>query len=253
MVLSFLLCSLHVSLPSFILFPFRFPLVFPSSNSQDVVSNPFVREQTFPFPFLIDVLVCFLRYSMVNGTLLYCAVGPLAYFVHPATTGDILADFETTSHGFSPALLGQLSVSFALLFSFPLLAFEGVHSAHCLLAAASPSLGSRLQTDWGRMTLAGLFTLICGVVAIAAADTGKIIAFVGSAAGIPIMYIFPCWIYLGALKEKETYFRLGDDGGKAEAGGERRDKLGAKFGMALGTVVFVLCTTSSVVAFFGIE
>ena len=170
------------------------------------------------------------NYSMLNVTLLFAAVGTLGYWSHPDTTGDILADFNSK-------LTGVFAVSIALAFTFPLIAFEGVNCALSLLAAISPQSEQALNSSSGYTAVKIAFTLLCCGVAVAVKDTGKFIGVVGSLAGVPIMYIFPCAVFL----------KVGGEG-RAE-----KDVWGARVGLGLGCVCFVLCTTSSALAFAGIE
>jgi amino acid permease len=208
------------------------------------------------------------RRAMAFGTVLFSVIGPLAFFCHPGTTGDILADFATAGGGVSATLLGRLAVALALMFSFPLIAFEGVHCAHLLAERAlSPRIVRLLDTPAGKKVQALLFTALCAAVALGVRGTGKVIGFVGSFCGIPIMYLFPCAIFLNASAERAgekpgaapvaaAAIATGDDGDGAAAMAEliapgtiARDRSIAKGGFAVGVVCFVLCTASSVLAF----
>jgi amino acid permease len=214
--------------------------------------------------------------SMACATAIFCICGPLAFYCHPGTTGDILSDFATPpSDGVTPALMGQLAVSVALLFSFPLIAFEGVHCGHLLLQAVSPAAAARLETGPGRQSQAAVFTAMAAVIALSVRGTGKVIGFVGSFCGIPIMYLYPCAIFLtvsatswgggggggddGGEEDSGDYGTGASEGGPgklAERPGGKlqygpRDRAVAKAGFALGAACFGLCTVSSALAFGG--
>jgi amino acid permease len=74
-------------------------------------------------------------YTMACTSVLFCIVGALSFHCHPDTTGDILSDFNTAVWGSSAAkpnsglhdatFAARLGVCSAMMFSFPLIAYEG--------------------------------------------------------------------------------------------------------------------------------
>lgn len=186
--------------------------------------------------------------SMVSGTVAFCICGPLAFYCHPGTIGDILSDFRSSSDGVSPAFLGQLAVALALFFTFPLIAFEGVHCAHSLVLALSPSAARQLDTSVGKKIQALVFIGLCAALALFVKETGKVIGFVGSFCGIPIMYLFPCAIYLKA-SESHGESMMFEVESETQTAARARDRRLARVGFVLGVVCFGLCNVSVVLAF----
>lgn len=143
--------------------------------------------------------------SMVVSSMLFCLVGTFAFYCHPDTTGDILADFsspvgaagELGAGPGSATTVARLGVAAALLFTFPLIAFEGVHCAGALLqvvvdascsshGTAGGASGEVVHVHEYRKLLAFVFTLLASIPGALGADTSAVIGFVGSFCGIPV-------------------------------------------------------------------
>ena len=200
------------------------------------------------------------------NTILYAAVGLIAFFAHPThLTGDILDDYA----GFKGADVLQVFVVVAMVITFPLLGFEGQHAFQVLVlgggCAATDSSGSGntkppfLTPHRKHVVACTVYTLAAITVAAAVSNTSAMIALVGAACGIPIMYILPPLLYLkaAALEIKATDLATSNDSAAAtalnSAGLRKAKRSGVRKGalvlLVLGVLVCIACIVSSILGF----
>jgi hypothetical protein len=144
-----------------------------------------------------------------------------------------------------------LGIATALLFTFPLIAYEGIHCAGSLVQAVLDAMASGEALPSGhnermseavrngvvhkyRWLLALIFTLLAGVPGAIGADTSAVIGFVGAFCGIPIMYIFPCLIFLKLSGKRPS---------------DSCARMCARAAVVMGGVGFLVCSAVSALAF----
>jgi hypothetical protein len=111
----------------------------------------------------------------------------LGAITHPDSPyGDILKDYQQ----YDGAVVFRTALAVMVVASFPLFAFEGTLTLQALTLDRVACL-SNLGFWTRRWISATVFTAATVAVSVAVPNTGVMIAFVGAAFAIPIMYIFP--------------------------------------------------------------
>ena len=215
-----------------------------------------------------------ITWSTVANTFLYAAVGLIAFFAHPTrVSDDILDDYA----GFEGVDVFRVFVVVAMVITFPLIGFEGQHAFQALAlggtcgrdAALCSSSSSSSSSSNGASRRAGraadptymtprtkhviactVYTMLAITVAAAVSDTGAMIALVGAACGIPIMYILPPLLYLKAASNATHAPPSMQPPSEAMQKAARpAARKGAAALLVLGVLVCIACIVSSILGF----
>jgi hypothetical protein len=136
----------------------------------------------------------------------------------------------------------------AMVMSFPLIGFEGQHALQALLfdTECGQRVSSGLSYRGKQMLTAGLFTVAATVVAAVVFNTSSVIALVGAACAIPIMYILPALFYLKVAREGNN---VDPDGIGSASQGKVRPLLAVRLLLGVGVLTCLACLVSSVLGF----